>query len=36
LIEDIGTSFYKENYLNPIGRKLDISEIERIAYARIL
>ncbi|MDF2882306.1 MAG: methyltransferase, partial [Clostridiaceae bacterium] len=31
LIEDIGTSFYKENYLNPIGRKLDISEIERIA-----
>jgi methyltransferase (TIGR00027 family) len=36
LIEDIGTSFYKENYLNPIGRKLDISEIERIAYAGIL
>jgi methyltransferase (TIGR00027 family) len=36
LIEDVGTSFYKENYLKPIDRKLTISEVERIAYARIL
>ncbi len=36
IIDDIGTSFYKENYLYPIGRKLDISSMERIAYARIL
>lgn len=36
LIEDVGSSYYQENYLKPIGRKLDVSLIERIAYAKII
>ena len=35
LIEDVGNSYYQENYLKPIGRNLDVSKIERIVYARI-
>jgi methyltransferase (TIGR00027 family) len=36
LIEDVGSSYYQENYLKPIGRKLDVSLIERITYAKII
>lgn len=36
LIENIGASYLKENYLNPVGRKLDVSDFERIIYAEIL
>lgn len=36
LIEDIGVDYYQENYLKPIGRKLDISPIERLVHARII
>jgi methyltransferase (TIGR00027 family) len=35
LIEDVGASYYVENYLKPIDRKLALSEIERIVYAKI-
>lgn len=35
LIEDIGNSYYQENYLKPIGRNLAVSEIERVVYAKI-
>jgi methyltransferase (TIGR00027 family) len=35
LIEDIGASYYQEKYLKPLGRRLDVSEIERIAYATV-
>lgn len=35
LIEDVGVSYYQENYLKPIGRKLNVSLIERISYAKI-
>jgi len=36
LVEDVGASYYQEKYLEPIGRSLDVSEIERIAYARVI
>lgn len=36
LIEDIGASYYQENYLKTIKRNLDVSECERIAYAKII
>lgn len=36
LIEDVGASYYQENYLKPIGRKLDVLPIERIIYAKII
>lgn len=36
LIEDVGASYYQENYLKPIKRKLDVSPIERIIYAKII
>lgn len=36
LVEDVGASYYQENYLKPIGRKLDVSLIERISYAKII
>ncbi|BBB93490.1 class I SAM-dependent methyltransferase [Methylomusa anaerophila] len=36
LIEDVGASYYRENYLKPLGRRLDVSEIERIAYAMVI
>lgn len=35
LIEDVGGSYYQENYLKPLGRNLFVSKLERIAYARI-
>lgn len=35
LIEDVGASYYLENYLKPLGRNLYVSEMERIIYARI-
>ncbi|WP_378955153.1 class I SAM-dependent methyltransferase [Pelosinus sp. sgz500959] len=34
LIEDVGASYYQERYLKPMGRKLDVSEIERVVYAK--
>jgi methyltransferase (TIGR00027 family) len=36
LIENVGSSYLKENYLNLAGRKLNISDFERIIYAEIL
>ncbi|SDE29526.1 class I SAM-dependent methyltransferase [Sporomusa acidovorans] len=36
LVEDMGASFYQEQYLKPLGRRLEVSEIERIAYARVI
>lgn len=36
LIEDVGASYYQANYLKPMNRKLDISLIERITYAKIM
>jgi methyltransferase, putative, TIGR00027 family len=36
LVEDIGTSYYQEKYLKPLGRRLEVSEIERIAYAMVI
>ena len=35
LIDDVGNTYYQEKYLKPIGRKLRVSEAERIAYAII-
>lgn len=34
LVEDVGASYYQEKYLKPVGRKLDVSEIERVIYAK--
>ncbi|AJQ28468.1 class I SAM-dependent methyltransferase [Pelosinus fermentans] len=34
LVEDIGASYYQENYLKPLNRNLAVSKIERIAYAK--
>lgn len=34
LIEDVGKLYFQENYLKPLERKLDISPIERLIYAR--
>ncbi|MFL0269424.1 SAM-dependent methyltransferase [Clostridium sp. WILCCON 0202] len=36
IIKDVGATYYKENYLKPIGRNLPVSEIERIIYAKII
>lgn len=36
LIEDVGASYYQENYLKPIGRNLYVSEIERVIHAMII
>jgi methyltransferase (TIGR00027 family) len=36
LIEDVDASYFQENYLSPIGRKLDVSLIERLVYAKII
>lgn len=35
LIEDIGASYCQEKYLQPLGRNIDVSEIERIVYTTI-
>ena len=34
LIEDVGASYYRERYLKPVDRKLDVSEVERVIYAK--
>lgn len=36
LVEDIDDSYYQENYLKPLNRSLEVSKIERIAYAKII
>jgi methyltransferase (TIGR00027 family) len=36
LVEDIDASYYRENYLKPLDRNLEVSRIERIAYAKII
>jgi methyltransferase (TIGR00027 family) len=36
LVEDIGASYYQENYLKPLKRSLAVSEYERIVYAKIV
>ncbi|MBU2703494.1 hypothetical protein Ga0466249_004639 [Sporomusaceae bacterium BoRhaA] len=36
LIEDVGPSYYQEKFLKPLGRRLDVSEIERTAYATVI
>jgi methyltransferase (TIGR00027 family) len=36
IIKDVGASYYKENYLKPLGRNLNVSDIERIIYAKII
>ncbi|MFL0248188.1 class I SAM-dependent methyltransferase [Candidatus Clostridium stratigraminis] len=36
ILKDVGASYYKENYLIPIGRNIPVSEIERIIYAKIV
>ena len=35
LVEDVGASYYQEKYLGPIGRDLNVFEIERIAFGRV-
>lgn len=35
LVEDVGSGDYQERYLKPVGRKLVVSEIERIVHARV-
>ena len=35
LIEDVGASDYKERYLNPIGRQMNLFEGERVVLARV-
>jgi O-methyltransferase involved in polyketide biosynthesis len=36
LIEDVGNADYQEKYLKPIGRKLVVSEGERIVQAAVI
>ncbi len=33
LVEDVGAAEYEARYLAPIGRKLEVFEIERVAVA---
>jgi methyltransferase (TIGR00027 family) len=35
LLEDVGNADYQKKYLKPLGRKLVVTESERIAYARV-
>jgi methyltransferase (TIGR00027 family) len=35
LLDHVGASDYQERYLNPLGRHLDVFEIERIALAQV-
>ena len=35
MIEDVGTEYYQKNYLKPINRNLEVSEIERINFSKI-
>ncbi|GMA98150.1 SAM-dependent methyltransferase [Pelosinus sp. IPA-1] len=36
LIEDVGTAYFQKKYLKPLGRQLNVSEIERIVYATVI
>lgn len=36
LTEDVGCEYYQQKYLNPINRKLNVTEIERVTLARIV
>lgn len=36
IIEDVGASYYQKKYLKPIGRDLNVFEIERIAFAKVI
>jgi methyltransferase (TIGR00027 family) len=36
LISDVGTAEYQELYLKPLGRALNVSEMERAAYAEVV
>jgi methyltransferase (TIGR00027 family) len=36
LVEDVGAAEYQELYLKPIGRELNVSEIERAAFAEVV
>ncbi len=36
LIEDVGASYYQEKYLKPLGRNLNVFEVERVAFAEIV
>ena len=36
LIENVGISYYEENYLKCINRKLHVSPIERVVYAELI
>lgn len=35
-IEDVGAAYFQENYLEPVGRRVDVSEIERIVCAMVI
>ncbi|AIF53019.1 class I SAM-dependent methyltransferase [Pelosinus sp. UFO1] len=36
LIEDVGAAYFQKEYLKPLGRQLNVSEIERIVYATVI
>ncbi len=36
LIEDVGASYYQEKYLKPMGRNLNVFEIERVVLAKVI
>jgi methyltransferase (TIGR00027 family) len=35
LVSDVGGDYYQKNYLEPMGRKLNIAKVERIALAKV-
>lgn len=35
LIEDVGAAGYQELYLKPLGRELNVLDVERVAFARV-
>ena len=35
LVEDVGASFFKENYLKQLGRDLEVYEVERAAHVKV-
>lgn len=36
ILEDIGADYYEEKYLQPLNRRLDVTQIERAVFARII
>ena len=36
ILEDIGADYYEEKYLQPLNRQLDVTQIERAVFARII